>query len=52
MMRWYFSDAQECRQFLYRGVGGNENNFLTKRECEKECISTMFLIFYNLITVI
>jgi hypothetical protein len=40
-LRRFYADAQakECRQFTYRGLRGNANNFLSKRECELACPS-------------
>jgi len=35
--RWYF-DGTECKMFVFGGIGGNQNNFLTKKKCTKECI--------------
>lgn len=38
LLRWYYDIAQDrCRNFDYTGLGGNENNFLSKNECEKIC---------------
>jgi hypothetical protein len=38
--RWYYNpDQDECHLFVYRGLGGNENNFQTLHECHLECIS-------------
>ena len=38
--RWYYHPDQDmCHHFIYRGLGGNENNFLTLNECHLECIS-------------
>jgi hypothetical protein len=38
--RWYYNpDQDECHLFVYRGEGGNENNFHTLHECNIECIS-------------
>nr|XP_058955453.1 carboxypeptidase inhibitor SmCI-like [Pocillopora verrucosa] len=36
--RYYF-DAMvgECRMFIYGGCGGNENRFMTKRDCGNKC---------------
>ncbi|KAF1747273.1 hypothetical protein GCK72_023735 [Caenorhabditis remanei] len=36
--RWYFdSQAKECRRFLYKGIRGNANNFVTKAQCVDAC---------------
>ena len=36
--RWYFdSESQMCESFLYKGSGGNENNFKTKAACMQKC---------------
>lgn len=38
--RWYYNpDQNACHLFVYRGLGGNENNFKTLRDCHLECIS-------------
>ncbi|CAF2114676.1 unnamed protein product [Rotaria magnacalcarata] len=38
--RWYYDPNQDkCRPFVYRGSGGNENNFKTLHECHIECIT-------------
>ena len=38
--RWYYNaDQDTCHLFVYRGMGGNENNFQTLHECHLECIS-------------
>ncbi|UJR31029.1 hypothetical protein I4U23_018538 [Adineta vaga] len=38
--RWYYHPDQDtCHLFVYRGLGGNENNFLTLHECHLECIT-------------
>lgn len=38
MQRWFF-DKQDysCKPFLYKGIKGNQNNFMTKENCEKDC---------------
>lgn len=48
--RWYYHPDQDtCHLFVYRGLGGNENNFQTLHECNLECISMFsFLSFNNL----
>lgn len=37
--RWYFDSVESlmCVSFLYRGTGGNKNNFKTKAECLRKC---------------
>ncbi|VDM62585.1 unnamed protein product [Angiostrongylus costaricensis] len=36
--RWYFNQqAGTCQPFLYAGLHGNQNNFLTKEACEERC---------------
>jgi hypothetical protein len=38
--RWYYHPDQDtCHLFVYRGLGGNENNFQTLHECHSACIS-------------
>ncbi|CAD7079099.1 unnamed protein product [Hermetia illucens] len=34
---YYNAESNECLKFHYGGCGGNDNNFLTKEECEKAC---------------
>ncbi|KAK0411672.1 hypothetical protein QR680_005774 [Steinernema hermaphroditum] len=34
---YYNSQRRACETFLYTGKGGNQNNFLTKAECENAC---------------
>ncbi|GMR34111.1 hypothetical protein PMAYCL1PPCAC_04306, partial [Pristionchus mayeri] len=39
--RWYFDvQTKECRRFLYKGIKGNENNFITKTACMDACART------------
>ncbi|CAK1550996.1 unnamed protein product [Leptosia nina] len=36
--RWFYDTAKRrCRMFYYGGCGGNENNFISERECEDRC---------------
>lgn len=40
--RWFYSPQEdECLAFTYTGRGGNENNFLTKQDCEQTCPGTI-----------
>ncbi|CAF0897135.1 unnamed protein product [Didymodactylos carnosus] len=37
--RWYYHPIEQtCHHFIYRGSGGNENNFRTLNDCRLECI--------------
>ncbi|XP_045125730.1 papilin-like isoform X4 [Portunus trituberculatus] len=37
--RWFYDEkAGSCKQFLYGGCKGNDNNFLSERECMQRCI--------------
>ena len=36
--RWYYDSVEDtCARFNYSGLAGNENNFLTKEDCEITC---------------
>ncbi|CAD6185288.1 unnamed protein product [Caenorhabditis auriculariae] len=36
--RWYFDkQAKQCKRFLYKGIRGNSNNFVTKAQCIDAC---------------
>ncbi|XP_048259425.1 papilin-like [Haliotis rufescens] len=38
LTRWYFDTySQRCMAFLYGGCQGNDNNFLSERECQRQC---------------
>uniref|UniRef100_A0AC35G5J9 BPTI/Kunitz inhibitor domain-containing protein n=1 Tax=Panagrolaimus sp. PS1159 TaxID=55785 RepID=A0AC35G5J9_9BILA len=38
LTRWYFSTKdRKCLSFIYHGIGGNQNNFLTSDECRTAC---------------
>uniref|UniRef100_A0A915K106 BPTI/Kunitz inhibitor domain-containing protein n=1 Tax=Romanomermis culicivorax TaxID=13658 RepID=A0A915K106_ROMCU len=38
LQRFYFDPKQrKCSVFIYSGLKGNENNFLTFDDCEKKC---------------
>jgi hypothetical protein len=36
---WFDWRAGSCRELTYTGYGGNENNHITKSDCEKRCAS-------------
>ena len=40
MLRRYCFDSQtgKCKQFVYGGCAGNQNNFKSKDKCEKKCL--------------
>ncbi|XP_052103581.1 LOW QUALITY PROTEIN: kunitz-type serine protease inhibitor BmKTT-2-like [Mytilus californianus] len=38
----YDHKTHSCTQFVYGGCRGNANNFLTKGECEKSCVTEEF----------
>ncbi|VDO68607.1 unnamed protein product [Haemonchus placei] len=39
--RWsYDSPTRKCVSFIYHGYGGNQNNFLSRNDCETACIPT------------
>uniref|UniRef100_A0A0M3IWL8 BPTI/Kunitz inhibitor domain-containing protein n=1 Tax=Ascaris lumbricoides TaxID=6252 RepID=A0A0M3IWL8_ASCLU len=36
--RWFYDRTSGiCKPFQYTGIGGNENNFLTKEDCSAKC---------------
>lgn len=36
--RWFFNyTSRRCDSFIYGGCGGNENNFMSKDECQRKC---------------
>ncbi|KAH8350570.1 hypothetical protein KR067_009542, partial [Drosophila pandora] len=38
LRRWsYDSSNNNCIQFIYGGCRGNDNNFVTRQECEEKC---------------
>ncbi|EYC15589.1 hypothetical protein Y032_0036g3230 [Ancylostoma ceylanicum] len=39
--RWSFdASSSDCVSFIYNGYGGNQNNFLSRRDCESACKMT------------
>lgn len=41
---YYDKNVGNCQQFIYRGVKGNENSFLSYEECKQKCMSRYHLI--------
>ncbi|KAF7633375.1 hypothetical protein Mgra_00007257 [Meloidogyne graminicola] len=42
--RWYFdNNAHKCKRFLYRGMHGNANNFVTAMSCSETCENSEYL---------
>lgn len=40
IVRWYYnSHERECKIFIYKGQGGNLNNFDNQLACSRECIN-------------
>ncbi|VDM51707.1 unnamed protein product [Angiostrongylus costaricensis] len=38
LKRFYYNTfTKRCSEFIYRGIKGNENNFVTNRQCEDVC---------------
>ena len=38
MRRFHFDHTSgQCKKFIYGGCGRNDNNFITKEDCEKKC---------------
>ena len=36
--RFFFDvNTRQCRQFSYRGTKGNQNNFVSRENCEQQC---------------
>ena len=41
--KFYFDKRDgQCKEFMYGGCRGNENNFKDMEECEKQCEGTFF----------
>lgn len=45
--RWFFdSTTKQCKQFVYNGLKGNSNNFLSKEACSSTCIGNSLINFF------
>lgn len=45
LTRWYYNpDSRQCVNFVYNGIGGNQNNFVTRTECESICPGNVILL--------
>lgn len=43
--RWFYDRISgSCKPFQYAGIGGNQNNFLTRSDCAKRCPGMNILI--------
>ncbi|VDN43260.1 unnamed protein product [Gongylonema pulchrum] len=41
--RWYFDSSEHvCRKFVYRGLQGNANNFISREACQQSCKGYFF----------
>lgn len=50
--RYFFDRTTNiCRQFIYGGCGGNQNNFGTEEECKKTC-GTLIRIYKKYLNVL
>lgn len=39
LIRWYYNTkTDKCETFKYGGMRGNENNYLTFKECQNTCL--------------
>ncbi|VDD94598.1 unnamed protein product [Enterobius vermicularis] len=46
--RWYYDGAsKQCKRFLYKGLMGNPNNFITKTQCVEACESEQIIDVHN-----
>ncbi|KAL1235586.1 Papilin [Trichinella pseudospiralis] len=38
LKRWYYDpEDRQCKEMIYSGCGGNENNFISKDDCQRRC---------------
>lgn len=43
ILRWFYdASRKKCLEFTYNGLGGNENNFLSRKNCEESCKGVFF----------
>ncbi|VDO43658.1 unnamed protein product [Onchocerca flexuosa] len=46
LLRWYYDESiRQCLPFTYHGMMGNQNNFLSKQECQLTCQGTFTNLF-------
>ncbi|XP_064485666.1 carboxypeptidase inhibitor SmCI-like isoform X2 [Ornithodoros turicata] len=49
MKRWYFdTNTRACMNFSYSGCEGNQNNFVSRRNCEVACFPVMKPVTWQL----
>ena len=39
---WYNKEINVCQEFLYKGCGGNANNFKSRGLCNNKCRVILF----------
>ena len=49
---WYNRRTGSCEKFTYSGCQGNDNNFVTKEFCERECTERSYEGKYKLCAVV
>jgi len=48
LQRWYFDPmAKQCIRFEYRGLQGNQNNFLSIDLCKRKCQRNILQFLHN-----
>lgn len=45
LRRWFYNPlSRSCASFTYRGLKGNQNNFLTQQDCDRACYGRYIFI--------